>query len=131
MNSIKCPSCGLVNFADSATCKRCGGSFQFDGQSSATALTMPETYTPIMPGQHDVRNIPSSYAKPDTYEESSVHLKKIITGALWAGGGTIATVVSYGAASGGGKYFVFWGAIIFGIIDMIIGVNGYLGGKDS
>lgn len=131
MNSIKCPSCGLVNFADSAACKRCGGSFQFDGQSSSASLTMPETYTPIMPSQHDVRNIPSSYAKPNTYEESSVHLKKIITGALWAGGGTILTVAGYSSASGGGKYIVFWGAILFGIVDMIIGIKGYLGSGNS
>lgn len=131
MNSIKCPGCGLVNFADAAACKRCGGSFQFDGQSSSATLTMPETYTPIMPAQHDIRNISSAYNSPEVSEESGKYVKKIIFGALWAGGGTIATVASYGSVSGGGKYFIFWGAIIFGVIDMIIGLNGYLGNKDS
>lgn len=131
MNSIKCSSCGLVNFADSAACKRCGGLFQFDGRSSAAALTMPESYTPIMPVHQDARNISSGYASPEIAEDTGKYVKKIIFGALWAGGGTIATVASYGSASGGGKYFIFWGAILFGIIDMIIGLSGYLGGKDS
>jgi len=35
-------------------------------------------------------------------------------GALWAIGGTIATVASYSAASGGGNYFIFRRPIIFG-----------------
>lgn len=131
MNSIKCPACGLVNFVGAPACKRCGGSFQFDAQSSAASLTMPETYTPIMPSQHDARNFSNSYASPEVEETSAKYVKKIIFGALWAGGGTIATVASYSSASGGGRYFIFWGAIIFGIIDMIVGLNGYLGNRDS
>lgn len=131
MNSIKCPSCGLINFADSSSCKRCGAAFQFDGRTSAAAITMPETYTPIMPIQHDAANISSAYNSPEIAEDSGKYVKKIIFGALWAGGGTIATVASYSSASGGNKYFIFWGAIVFGIIDMIIGLNGYFGSKDA
>jgi hypothetical protein len=53
----------------------------------------------------------------------------MIYGALWAVGGTAATVgtlVSASHKSGGGTYFVAWGAIIFGIIDFIRGLTGWL-----
>ncbi|MEP6901560.1 MAG: hypothetical protein ABJA66_07400 [Actinomycetota bacterium] len=61
---------------------------------------------------------------------SSNGLRKMFIGALWAIGGTIATVVSYGSASGGGRYFIFWGAILFGAVDFLIGLNGWIGSKD-
>ena len=54
----------------------------------------------------------------------------MLFGALWAVGGTIVTVFSYGSASGGGKYVVFWGAILFGVVDFLIGLNGYVSSKD-
>ena len=42
-------------------------------------------------------------------------------GALMAGGGTVGTFVSYSNASGGGRYTVFWGLILVGIITLIKG----------
>lgn len=42
-------------------------------------------------------------------------------GALMAGGGTVGTFVSYSAASSGGRYTVFWGLIVVGIITLIKG----------
>jgi len=53
--------------------------------------------------------------------------KNMIFGALWFLGGTIVTVVTLQAASGGGRYVVAWGAIVFGGIQFIRGliqVNG-------
>lgn len=50
--------------------------------------------------------------------------KQMNRGLLWAVGGTIVTIFSYSSASSspvGGTYYVFWGAIIFGIIDFIVG----------
>ena len=44
-------------------------------------------------------------------------LKDLITGLLWAVGGVVVTAVTYSLASsgsGGGTYFVAWGAVIFG-----------------
>ncbi len=52
--------------------------------------------------------------------------KKLITGGiLWTVGGIVATVVSYSAAasnSGGGTYYLFWGAVIFGLYDLFRGI---------
>jgi hypothetical protein len=48
--------------------------------------------------------------------------KKIAIGLAWAVGGGILTAVTYNAASDGGSYFVFWGAILFGIWDILKGL---------
>jgi hypothetical protein len=49
-------------------------------------------------------------------------LKNALFGALWCIGGTAVTVLTYEAASGGGTYFVAWGAILFGAIQAIRGL---------
>lgn len=48
--------------------------------------------------------------------------KDMIFGALWCIGGTVVTVATYSAASGGGSYVVAWGAILFGAIQFIKGL---------
>ena len=55
--------------------------------------------------------------------------KHMIYGALWAIGGTIVTAATYSAASGGGKYVVAWGAIVFGVIQFFYGLS-QSGGSD-
>jgi hypothetical protein len=49
MNSIKCPQCGLVTFADSSACKRCASSLS-SGPSGASGqsafVTYPSASTP-------------------------------------------------------------------------------------
>lgn len=53
--------------------------------------------------------------------------KNMLYGALWCIGGTIATVIGYINASsghGGGRYMVFWGAIVFGGIQFLRGLFG-------
>jgi hypothetical protein len=47
-------------------------------------------------------------------------------GALLAGGGGIATWVTYTMASGGSYYIVFWGAIVFGVYRMLRAAYAYL-----
>jgi hypothetical protein len=49
--------------------------------------------------------------------------KDMLWGAVWCVGGIIVTAATYSAASnGGGRYFVAWGAILFGGIQFIKGV---------
>lgn len=50
---------------------------------------------------------------------------------VWIGGlicivGIVVTAVSYSAASGGGRYVVAWGAVIFGGFRFIRGIVGYV-----
>ncbi len=55
--------------------------------------------------------------------------RRMFIGLLWAAGGTALTVWGYQSASssrGGGRYFVFWGAIIFGVIEFFRGLFGWI-----
>ena len=51
--------------------------------------------------------------------------KNMLFGALWCIGGLLVTAVSFAAASGagGGRYFLAWGAIIFGALQFFRGVT--------
>lgn len=44
MSNLKCPACGLVNFADAEVCKRCGANLPVPG-----AQTAPPRERPINP----------------------------------------------------------------------------------
>ena len=52
--------------------------------------------------------------------------KNMLYGALWCVGGTVVTAATYSAASGGGKYVIAWGAIIFGAAQFIKGLVDYM-----
>ena len=115
----------MVNFADAFVCKRCNYQFQSYSQ------TDNQTYGTINQTPQSSYSYSNSYQnQSESGSDSSAAVRKMFFGALWAIGGTIATVLSYGAASGGGKYFIFWGAIVFGVIDFLVGLNGYVSGKD-
>ena len=50
--------------------------------------------------------------------------KQMNRGLLWAVAGTVITIVSYSSAASspvGGTYYICWGAILFGVIDFIVG----------
>ena len=125
MKSIKCSQCGLVNFADAFVCKRCNYQFQNYPQNDTQAYG---SYNQTAPGSYNYSSSDRNQSAPSA--DKSAAVRKMIFGALWAAGGTIATVLSYGSASGGGKYFVFWGAILFGAVDFLIGLNGYFSSRD-
>jgi hypothetical protein len=53
--------------------------------------------------------------------------KRMIRGLLWTVGGIIVTALTYAFASQlGGTYFIFYGAIIFGLIDFFVGLTGWI-----
>ncbi len=49
----------------------------------------------------------------------------MLYGALWCLGGLVVTVVSYGAASGGGTYVVAWGAVLIGAFQFLRGLGQF------
>ena len=57
---------------------------------------------------------------------ASKYKRHMFYGFLWAAGGTVVTVATYSAASGGGYYLVAWGAILFGLIDFFRGLFGWM-----
>jgi len=52
--------------------------------------------------------------------------KNMLTGALWLIGGVVVTAATWSAASGGGTYIFAWGAILFGAVQLIIGLVQFL-----
>ena len=69
-------------------------------------------------------------AKDDIYEHKRRKgFKNLGFGALWFVGGTVVTIATYSAASGGGRYVVAWGAILFGFIQMVSGLVQLLGNR--
>jgi hypothetical protein len=49
--------------------------------------------------------------------------RNMVVGGLWCVGGIVVTAATYSSASsGGGRYMVAWGAIIFGAIQFFRGV---------
>jgi len=57
---------------------------------------------------------------------SRVATKNMLYGALWCIGGIIVTAITFSAASGGGRYVIAWGAILFGGIQFLRGLWQYL-----
>lgn len=49
----------------------------------------------------------------------------ILYGTLWCGGGLLVTAITYFNASGGGRYYVTYGAIIYGGYQLIKGLINY------
>jgi hypothetical protein len=49
--------------------------------------------------------------------------RDLVVGGAWLGGGLLVTVVSYGAASGGGRFVVATGAIVYGIVRIVRGLT--------
>jgi hypothetical protein len=53
--------------------------------------------------------------------------KNMLYGALWCTGGILVTTITYSAASsGGGTYYVTWGAMLFGGLQFLQGLYQYL-----
>jgi hypothetical protein len=90
-----CTYCGRENVSESVTCHECG-----------TELASLESSSPL----------------PLDRARSTAASQKMVSGALWFGGGVLVTVITKGLASGGGTYIVAWGAILFGGIRFVQGL---------
>jgi hypothetical protein len=115
MNSQKCSQCGLVNFANAEFCKRCQAQITDFGQ-------------PAFQNNYSGNFSPQNASCPTTGRVVSESLwenagfRKIIYGILWVIGGCILTY--YTTA-------IFYGAIIFGVIDILRGVTGLFTDTDG
>jgi len=56
--------------------------------------------------------------------------RHMLYGLMWCGGGSLITYLTYSAASEGGLFLVFWGAILWGIIDFFRGLLNWYKYKD-
>ena len=66
---------------------------------------------------------PHELPDPLRKEMADAYFRHMIYGILWAGGGTLVTLLTLSSGRGG---LIFWGAIIFGIYDFFKGLAGWL-----
>lgn len=105
----------------------------FDGQGKADHLNG----SPVI----HFGNIENIVLKPDAYERlqawvppkesretlAEKNRKRMIRGLLWTVAGILITAITYSIASDeGGTYFICWGAVIFGLLDLLAGLVGWL-----
>lgn len=55
---------------------------------------------------------------------SNAYFRHIIAGILWCVGGAVLTAVTL--ALGNGSGVIFWGAILFGVVDFFRGLFGWI-----
>ena len=96
-----CSYCGRENADEATKCRECG-----------TEFTIQAADAPAEPMDDPARAAAN---------------KRILWGAAWCLGGILVTVLSYAAAANspaGGTYFIAWGAILFGAIQIFRGMTG-------
>ena len=76
MKSIKCPNCGLVNWASAEGCKRCGAIFSFATPAGPAALPpspfAPAQWSPELSAPQEGGNAANGYdAQPSAYQEAA------------------------------------------------------------
>jgi len=54
------------------------------------------------------------------------YARHMLFGILWVVAGLLFTAITYSMAKAGGKYWVAWGAVIFGLYDFFKGLFGWL-----
>lgn len=72
--------------------------------------------------QESAATVVSNLARMRSEAIREASKKNMLYGALWCIGGIVVTAATYSAASGGGKYVVAWGAILFGAIQFFRGL---------
>ncbi len=84
-------------------------------------LTLPKSDSCRVLGDRLEFQILGSVRKVE--EASMDRIIQILIGVALLVGGGIATIVSYGGAAPGGTYVVWWGAMVFGVIEIFRGLS--------
>ena len=67
----------------------------------------------------------------DRLEAAHTARKHMLFGVLWMIGGAAVTLTTYLAASGGGYFYIFTGAILWGVIDFTRGLIVWLANRNG
>jgi len=111
----KCPCCGKQYSDDTSAC--------------------PYDHYSLVPIGPTVSSSEAPGVAPNNFHHLSDAVRaasnrNMFIGGLWCVGGIAVTAITYTAASGGGTYFVAWGAIVFGAIQFIRGLAARSQGDD-
>ena len=72
--------------------------------------------------ENNASNIVEDIRQKINDERKDQAILDLIYGLIWCAGGLFVTFFTYNAASGGGVYVVFWGAILYGAIRLFRGL---------
>ena len=88
-----------------------------------TTLVDPETRA-----AYDTRLATATLMSTAQNETGDAAYRYARTGAIWFAGGCLVTAATYLAAGdGGGRFFIAWGAVLFGGVQLVRGLASYLG----
>jgi len=83
---------------------------------------------PAARAEYDAQLATSALMATAQNEAGDASYRYARAGAIWFAGGCAVTAATYLAAGdGGGRFFIAWGAVIFGAIQLIRGLASYLG----
>jgi hypothetical protein len=74
-------------------------------------------------GQESVSSVVNRVFQLRKQAHRDVAGRNIVFGAIWCVGGIAVTALTYQMASGGGTFFVAWGAVLFGGIQCLKGLG--------
>ncbi len=146
-----CPICGQFNHADIWNCDACGNTLAVgtiteveinkinptDLRRLEIKMNAEEQSKNIERHEALKRSTPQSLSNEhepvfkhgyssDRAEAADKYLKRMMSGFLWAAGGLLLTSMSFQAASPGGTYIIFYGAILVGGFDFLVGFLGWI-----
>lgn len=89
-----------------------------DVQKTENGQSVGQTNEPIVAENETAENTEQDEARNSR--------RRMLSGLLWCVGGLAVTSASYWFADAGGKFSVFYGAVIYGIYDFLVGLVGWL-----
>lgn len=89
-----------------------------DVQKTGNWQSVEQTTEPIVAENETAENTEQDEARNSR--------RRMLSGLLWCVGGLAITSASYWFADAGGKFSVFYGAVIYGIYDFLVGLVGWL-----
>jgi hypothetical protein len=119
MDTVTCPRCGTVNPTDAMNCKHCRINLKF-ARENLVEIERSER------GTVEREQLNESQRPDERKALAEKHRSKMIRGLLLAIAGIVVTAATYSAASEGDTCLICWGAILFGIIDFLAGLMGWL-----
>lgn len=89
-----------------------------DVQKTGNGQSVEQTTEPIVAENETAENTEQNEARNSR--------RRMLSGLLWCVGGLAVTSASYWFADAGGKFSVFYGAVIYGIYDFLVGLVDWL-----
>jgi len=124
-----CPKCDYKKIFDFTICPRCG----YNLNEIAEKREILSRGNSVL--KSEISSSPANTIQSNNnLELAEKYKKKMIFGFFWFIGGIIVTAVTYNAAASspsGGRYFIAWGAILFGFFDMVRGFFGWVGQEQN